>query len=177
MLGTLREVAEENVVASQRRAERAIQRKMDGGEKRGDGNKPDASDASGGVLAMDHQRLTGDKQANDALEEHLQSLVQSHRLCLTQVFLDAKAFGVANERRPEQALERHTGFASKGNVHDENALFAQNLWPQLKSRGWKVEQVHSGGEVRARYICGDEMVGSDRRKRALLCLPMKITCF
>ena len=162
VLGTLREVAEENVVASQRRAERAIQKKIDDGERRAEGNKPDPNDASGGVLAMYHQRLASDKHAYNVLEEHLQSLVQSHRLWLAQVFQDAKAYGFANERRPEQALTWLASVSGKGSVqiHDENALFAQNLWPQLKSRGWKVERVSSGGVVLARYMCGNETVGS-----------------
>lgn len=156
MLSTLREVAEENVIASQRKAERAIQKRMDDGERRGDGNKNDESDRSGGVLAMDHRQ--GD---NHLLDEQLESLIQCHGLCLANVFRDAKAFGSANERRPEQAVERYARFVGKGpsHGHGENALFAQNLWPQLKNRGWKVEQVESGGEMQTRYTYGGETVG------------------
>jgi hypothetical protein len=157
MLSTLREVAEENVIASQRRAERAIQKKMDDGERRGDGQKHDENDRSGGVLAMDHRQ--GD---NHVLDDQLESLILCHGLCLARVFRDAKEFGSANERRPDHAAERYARFVGKGTSHGhgENALFAQNLWPQLKNRGWKVEQVDSGGEVQTRYIYGGEMVGS-----------------
>ena len=157
ILCTLREVAGEGVIATQRRAERAFQKRKENGEKKGDRN---SDDLSGGVLGMDRTHLTGDSEATKHLEDQLRILVECNQCWLSDVFQHAKAFGIAHESRSEGSPGCYGTMEGqkKQNASEGNALFAQNLFPQLKSRGWKVEQVNTDGKVDVNYLYGGETV-------------------
>jgi len=160
ILATLREVAEENIAAAQRRVERASQKKKEEEGKKQDDNKQEASDVSGGVLAMHPKNAADESNAKESLEREFQILLRNHKSFLTSVFRDAKAFGAVSDRRPKETVERYLSSPKKSKqpVQGQGALFAQNLWPQLKNRGWKVEQVNSGGDMVTRYSYGSETV-------------------
>jgi hypothetical protein len=160
MLSTVKEVTEESVAAAQRKADRACQKKKDEEGKKIEGHKQDTIDVDGGVLALDPQSLAEASYTKELLEEQFQRTLHDYKLCLTQVFRDAKAFGLNNERRPQATVDRYLSSPGKvkSPVHGRHALFAQNLWPQLKNRGWKAEQVFAGGEFLSHYSFGGETV-------------------
>jgi hypothetical protein len=160
ILSTVKEVAEESVAAAQRKADRAYQKKKDDDGKKIEGHKQDPIEIDGGILALDPQTLAEANNTKELLEEHFQRTLQDYRWCLTQVLRDAKAFGLTNERRPQATVDRYLCSPGKvkNPVHERHALFAQNLWPQLKNRGWKAEQVFAGGEVLSHYSFGGETV-------------------
>jgi hypothetical protein len=102
----------------------------------------------------------------ELLENQLKKLLNCHAAWLSIVFNDAKRFASSHEPRPSEIVERYANKVGKDNSLstppsvDQNALFAQNLWPQLKSRGWKVEQVTSGAEAAPKYIFNGETVST-----------------
>lgn len=160
MLSTVKEVAEESVAAAQRKADRACQKKKDEDGKKIDGHKQDTIDIDGGILALDPRTLAEANNTKELLEDQFQRILQEYGSCLTQVLRDAKTFGLNNERRPQATVDRYLGSAgkAKNTVHGRHVVFAQNLWPQLKNRGWKADQVFASGEVLSHYSFAGETV-------------------
>lgn len=164
ILTTLHEVTEENVAAYQRKLDKAKEKaaqKRKLAEEANPAFKQAPADVSGGVLGMRLQNEVDSAKAKQLLEQQFQSLVQSQASWLPFVLNDAKAFGMTHPARPQETVDRYLASSARKNVQTpqgKNAVFAQNLWPQLKNRGWKVEQVNDGGQMSTKYSFGGETV-------------------
>lgn len=152
MLVTLSEVAKDSVVQAQRKEEKATQRRKMKEAEEGKGEaKQEGPDVSGGVLAMQHNG----EATKRVLENHFRAVVNNHKPLLVKVLRDARAYAITNIRRPMEVADRFISTPNKKKQHaygQQNALFAQNLWPQLKNRGWKVEQQSVDGNMSTKYM-------------------------
>eukprot|EP00546_Thalassionema_frauenfeldii_P003334 CAMPEP_0178934636 /NCGR_PEP_ID=MMETSP0786-20121207/23988_1 /TAXON_ID=186022 /ORGANISM="Thalassionema frauenfeldii, Strain CCMP 1798" /LENGTH=2235 /DNA_ID=CAMNT_0020612471 /DNA_START=60 /DNA_END=6767 /DNA_ORIENTATION=- len=149
ILATLKEAAEDSVIALRRKADRLAQKRQ------GEGNQGENDANSGGILAKSRDDSQTQRQNDDLFTKEFRKLLDSHLPWLSRVIEDAKAFAESNERRSKDVVMRYINLSdSKASTNPsprQEALFAENLWPQLKNRGWEVEQHTDGGEMIARY--------------------------
>jgi hypothetical protein len=160
VLTTLREVTEENVSNARKRTERAAQKKS-AAEEGNSEKKQDAGDVSGGVLGVKPLNAAEAQKAKQVLHRQFIGLISSQNSWLPLVLRDAKQFGASHSGRSNDIVERYlvsSPSKKKQAPQGKAALFAQNLWPQLKSRGWKVEQVNVGGQMSSKYSYAGETV-------------------
>jgi len=141
----LKEGANDDLVASKRRAERAAEKAQQ--------EIPSDKPVGGGVLASEPVvKKVVDR--NDTIETCFQKLWETHQSWLGGVMNDAAAYGKSNAPRSEKALHRalnpsagQESAARKG----LNALFAENVWPALRSRNWKAVSVATEKGEAKRY--------------------------
>lgn len=133
----------------QRKADRLAQKKQ------GEGNQGENHANSGGILAKSRDDSQTQRQNEDLFTKEFQKLLDIHLPWLSRVIGDAKTFAESNEGRSKDVVMRYInssdGKASTNPSPRQEALFAENLWPQLKNRGWEVEQHTDGGEMIAQY--------------------------
>jgi len=147
ILATLREAGEDGVIAVRRKADRLAQRNLD------QGSRGESQGNSGGILAKPSDVLQ--IESDYLLAKEFQKLLICHLPWLSRVIQDAKFFAQSNKGRPRDVVEKYINSGSKQVSHSgsqgQKTIFAENLWPQLKNRGWEVEHHDCGGEVITRY--------------------------
>lgn len=125
--------AEENGEHAKKALQKAAEkRRSDGGE-----SKPEA----GGALAVDRTAEPNEEEKQRLKVEAFEKLVKVHGSWLHQVFVDAVSYAKDNEPRNKETLDlinrKPSDSKKPPKPTDTTAIFATNVWPSLKSRGWK----------------------------------------
>ena len=135
------EAAEDDALEASRKVEAASKEKQpEGGvlAKAGDKNS---------VIDVDMEDLSTKPEVKDQLEESFKSLLESNKSWVEKAFADALAFStqsVASPRDKEYVQNIMDGHRPAKSSQEENpvkikltAEFNENIWPALRSRGWK----------------------------------------
>lgn len=135
------EAAEDDALEASRKVEAASKEKQpEGGvlAKAGDKNS---------VIDVDMEDLSTKPEVKDQLEESFKSLLESNKSWVEKAFADALAFSkqsVASPRDKEHVQNIMDGHRPAKSSQEENpvkikltAEFNENIWPALRSRGWK----------------------------------------
>jgi hypothetical protein len=105
----------------------------------------------GGILALSPTKIgvnsTFDVSARR--KEIFQSLMKKNLDCVSLAIHDAVAFAKSVAPRDQAEIDAALGGANKTQSMKESitTLFAANVWPSLKSRGWKAKLVTEGDQV------------------------------
>ena len=141
ILLALREYAEEDAASTKRRAARAA-------EKRREAEGPSDNAPQGGVLA---QTEPNDEKSKDLIQKCFNKLWSANSAWAAQVLEDALAYARNSQPRNEALLTRALDQDSSSSVptseQEVEQIFGQNVWPSLKTRGWKAEVLTEGPHV------------------------------
>jgi hypothetical protein len=144
LLFALREAADEDALNAKRRAERRAEKKREASET--DAMASTANE-SGGVLGSNLDALAGQNDLGELLNVSFKKLVDANASWLTKVMEDATEFAKIHLPRSKNAikhaLQSHDP-PSNPAPQSLQALFAANLWPSLRSRGWTAETIVEG---------------------------------
>ena len=133
-------------------AEKALNRELKTAEKdreTAEAMKP----TNGGVLAaslpLNSDGLEKPPSSIDTLKRAaLEKLLNDTAPWIEAVFTDAVAFAKENSPRDQtviaQVLRGSTDSVTKMKKSDTDLMFANSIWPSLKSRGWKAEVISAG---------------------------------
>ena len=137
LLLVLCEIAQEDAAQSKKRAVRAAEKKRESSDS------PNPSD--GGVL-----EAASEEVSQEMIQRCFNKLWATNACWASSVFDDALAFARKSEPRDEDILYRaldSTAIPGSGTPlkQDEiSSLFVQNVWPSLKTRGWKAAVLSDG---------------------------------
>lgn len=152
LLTTIREAANDEFENAKKRAMRAAEKKI---EEEGKNENGDS-----GVLGQTEAFQSAAASVDVAV--CFKKLWDTHRPWMENVLHDAVSYARAHSPRSKEALLRSIrSVASRsddGEKKEPNAVFAQNVWPALRSRGWKAELIESEKGSTTRYVKGDQSV-------------------
>ena len=156
LLFALREAADEDSLNAKRRAQRKAEKKREASETV-------AAKESGGVLGSDLDALASENDLGDLINASFKKLVDANASWLTNVMQDATEFAKTHFPRLKQtidhALQSHDS-PSTPSPHSLPGLFAANLWPSLRNRGWTAETIVEGEFSGTRlYAFAGKLVG------------------
>ena len=125
--------AEDNGEQAKKALQRAAEkRRSEGGESKQE---------TGGMLAVDRSTEPNEEEKKQLKVEAFQKLVQMHSSWLKQVFADAVSYAKDNEPRDKETVDliyrKPTESEQPPKPTETATIFATNVWPSLKSRGWK----------------------------------------
>jgi len=147
---TLLESADDEATAAIRREEKAAEKKLEepAGEKKNEG----------GMLALEHAADDERKKSSrkELKEKAFADLCKTNADWVRQALSDAVAFAANKTPREQEVVDRVLYRKSASHtlgVNDISSAFAANVWPSLKNRGWKAEQITEGDALgQTRYI-------------------------
>lgn len=137
LLLVLCEIAQEDAAQSKRRAVRAAEKKRESSDS------PNPSD--GGVL-----EAASEEVSQEMVQRCFNKLWATNACWAPSVFDDALAFARKSEPRDEDILYRALdstatpGSGSPLKQDEISSLFVSNVWPSLKTRGWKAAVLSDG---------------------------------
>ena len=152
LLTTLLETAEDDANGAKKREERAAEKKQ---EENGQGD--------GGILAVDLSQ-DGANVGLDAAqlkEKAFQKLLTANESWTKLVIEDAVLFAKENPPRDAETVQKalKAGASEKPHLDGISFMFAESVWPSLKSRGWKAELLVEGPSTgKTRYTYKDKQV-------------------
>lgn len=119
--------------------------------------------AAGGVLASVSEPVNPRKQAEEeqrVLFESFEKVWSAHAAWCKRVLADGFDYARYNRPRPKAKLNaamqiQGSTESATGSLH---AKFAQNLWPALKSRGWRSQEVQTARGSQIQYVFDDRKV-------------------
>lgn len=144
LLFILREVADDDARNAKRREQRKAEKEREASEVE---TTEAAAKESGGVLGSDLGTQADQNDMADKLAESFKKLVDSNESWLSLAIQDATTFAGANLPRSKNALQRALRSRSPNESSTPQSLptlFAANLWPSLKSRGWTTSTIVDG---------------------------------
>lgn len=151
VLYTFLEEAKAEVILQKRREEKANEKK--------DNNEG----IEGGCLALAGPDKTSEEVNDEALlEDKFKMLIDANKFTLQKSLEQAVRYASMNEPRDQGVIDRALDKKTTSSTTSSDAMFAQNVWPPLRSRGWKAVVVtDSSGVCTTRYsINGREVRGS-----------------
>jgi hypothetical protein len=155
VLMTIREAADDDVLASKRKAEKAAEKKREAEGK-------DES-LEGGILGNNAPPV----QPLENLDSCFEKLWKTHKAWIEEAVGHAQEFAASHPPRPKQTLDRALHVGTPRNQTESmkgvNAVFVENVWPALRSRGWKVEMSPTDEGDVTKYAFGDKKVSTRRR--------------
>lgn len=184
LLLILCEIAQEDAAQSKKRAVRAAEK------KRENSDSPNPSD--GGVLAEAKGNGASGTVPQELIQRCFNKLWATNARWATPVFQDALAFARRSEPRDEDILYRALdstmtpGSGTPLKQDEISSLFVQNVWPSLKTRGWKAFVLSDGahaGKTQYSYdgkqvrlsACGSSFPDGSLCDFALLCFRLFIS--
>jgi hypothetical protein len=124
-----------------------------------------AETGQGGLLAL--QTSSSNISASLAVDSKVakenifNAVFRSLAPWVVQALEDATTFAKQNEPRKEDVLKKLQMMNSTSVPTEAASMFATNLWPSLKSRGWKADLITEGDRVgETRYSFKDKEVSS-----------------
>lgn len=138
------ETADDDAIQAKKREERAAEKKQE-----------ESGEVSAGVLAMDlSQNCIDEAQLK---EKHFEKLWNMNATWAKLALEDAVTFAKANEPRDSDTLKTALLISEpqKPQQGGVSSTFAENVWPSLKSRGWKAvlsTEGPSAGKTRYTYV-------------------------
>ena len=115
------------------------------------------------------------------IEGCFKKLWDIHRTWIVNVLEDAVIYAKSHRARPKESLQRAIYLTAvrsgNGEEKEVKAVFAQNVWPALKSRGWTIETVESENGSSTRYVKGDQSVSTFMIRRKIPLLSQYLTLF
>jgi hypothetical protein len=141
---SLLETADDDAIQAKKREERVAEKKQE-----------ESGEASAGVLAMDlSQNYTDEVQLKEKSFEKLWNLNATWAKLALE---DAVTFAKASEPRDSDTLNKALMISEskKPQQGGVSSTFAENVWPSLKSRGWKAVTLTEGpsaGKTRYTYV-------------------------
>lgn len=157
LLLILCEIAQEDAAQSKKRAVRAAEK------KRENSDSPNPSD--GGVLA----EAASGTISQELIQKCFDKLWATNACWASYVFRDALEFARRNEPRDEDILYRAldstitSGSGTPLKKDEISSLFVQNVWPSLKTRGWKATVLSDGAhEGKTQYSYEGKQVSDDK---------------
>lgn len=139
--------AEEDGAGAAKRAERAAEKK-----RQSEGNDTPTSPSRGGILAVAVNSIEqgeDEKSRSAKKQEAFVRIWEANQTWLPLTVADAKAYATSNFPRAKEVFEHATSTESNKPLRSKEeegmlSLFIRNIWPSLKSRGWKAELVEEG---------------------------------
>lgn len=148
LLFTLRESAEEEALKAQKRDQRKAEKERAAQEIEA---SVAAAMVNGGVLGSDPKPQPDQNDLENKLDEMFRKMAAANGSWLTTVIKDATDYAKTHSPRTKKSLSRMLHSQStgeEGGPQSLGSLFAANLWPSLKSRGWTTtEDVDSGNKL------------------------------
>jgi hypothetical protein len=119
----------------------------------------------GGLLAIPANISNGSSSLcadpKEAKEKIFLAVLKSLAPWIGKTVEDASSFARDNEPRKEEVLKKLQTMSMPSVPTDATSIFATNLWPSLKSRGWKTSMVTEGNRTGAtRYSFKDKEVSA-----------------
>jgi hypothetical protein len=143
LLFSIREAADDDALNAKRRAQRKA-------EKQREASEAEAADAaakeSGGVLGSNLDELADQNDLGEQLSVSFKKLIDANATWLPKALQDATDYAKAHPPRTRNAVARSLRSHSEGPAAPQSlqTLFAANMWPSLKSRGWTAVSVVDG---------------------------------
>jgi len=167
VLTALREAAMDDVHDMAKRAERAAEKKRESGPTSDGGmlgkvtaeSAPEGSNAPVLSGSTEVSVLSDDKMKEDQLERSFEKLLHAHSSWVSKAIEDALAYAQSN--CPRSRIVINTNLAKKSNATQGKpprelspltVAFNQNIWPALRSRGWKQETVSDPKSAKAQTL-------------------------
>ena len=92
-----------------------------------------------------------------------QKIVGSQAPWFAEVLNDASNFAKSNEPRQDEVIHKLNTMNLPLTATDVASIFATNVWPSLKSRGWKVALIDEGDQTgKSRYSYKDKEVSTTK---------------
>jgi hypothetical protein len=141
---SLLETADDDAIQAKKREERVAEKKQE-----------ESGEASAGVLAMDlSHNYTDEVQLK---EKSFEKLWNVNATWAKLALEDAVTFAKASEPRDIDTLKKALMISEpkKPQQGGVSSTFAENVWPSLKSRGWKAITLTEGpsaGKTRYTYV-------------------------
>jgi len=154
------EIALEDATQTTKRAARVAEKKRESSDS--------AALPEGGVLAILQTQDSGAVKP-EVVQHCFKKLWYASESWVTAAFNDALTFARSAEPRDQEALSRGLQSARSAGTKstaplkkDEiSALFSQNVWPSLKSRGWKAVVLSEGPNAgKTQYSYGGKQVST-----------------
>lgn len=164
----LYEIAEDNAMEATRKAEAASKEKQTEGGVLGRAGNDDGdesttraeSDNGAAADGSDNVKTPAVKKPEDQLEESFELLLKDNRSWVDKALADALAFSRTLESpRDKQHVQsimdgNHNSTSSNNEVNEVQvkltADFDANVWPALRSRGWKNDEKKKGYTYKAK---------------------------
>lgn len=161
LLVSLCEVAEDDAAQSKKRAARAAEKKRD----------IEDDPMEGGVLAAPKDTESSE-DAKVLVQKCFDKLWLANASWAASVIKDALQFARNSQPRSDEVLSRvlrHAAGVSAPMKQDEiTTKFVQTVWPSLKNRGWKAQQVLEGANAgKTQYSFEGKQVGLGSVLKAL----------
>jgi hypothetical protein len=155
---TILETADDDAIQAKKREERAAEKKQE-----------ESGEVSAGVLAMDLSQNCSDEA--QLKEKSFEKLWNANASWAKLALEDAVTFAKDSEPRDTDSLKAALmiGEPQKPQQGGVSSTFAENVWPSLKSRGWKAvlsTEGPSAGKTRYTYV-GKQV----RLISSFVCLP------
>jgi hypothetical protein len=105
--------------------------------------------SGGGVLAIDRSQDPGNLELEELKQKAFSKIWESNSRWLKDLLIDATAYAKETTPRSKAVIDRivHMGKISseqRKNNTDSLSLIVANVWPSLKSRGWKADMITDG---------------------------------
>lgn len=140
LLLLLLEYAQSEVITARKREERAAEKKLE--------DCSQIRDKEGGSLAVttSFNKRDGDLSEEEQIEKAFQRICISVSEWLPDVVSEAVKYARQTSPRDQARIDevKHNKDNCESKTNDLNILFVQNVWPSLKSRGWKGKIITEG---------------------------------
>lgn len=172
-LTALLETAEDDAVQARKREERASEKKLEV-----------SANADGGTLAVDRSTEIRDKDlpVEELRRRTFSKLWKANAVWAEKALRDAVSYAKQNAPRDQDAIDKALRKRNESTfleTNDISSIFAANVWPSLKSRGWKAMISADGsaaGQTRYSFkneevsFCCYQLLGSRIHTKLLACI-------
>jgi len=162
VLTSLLELAEEDGEMAKKREVKAAEKARD--------EKAESKPDNGGVLAVDRSSEPEvqdvDQLKRKAFEKHWKASSTWMEQLLVDAIACASEYAPRGKEQINKAFRKYDGSSQPLKQAEVSAMFATSVWPSLKSRGWKAQQITEGDSTfKTRYSFEGEEVRAPLRPR------------
>ena len=146
------EMSEESVQTEKRKADRMAEKKR----------QEEAEKSGGAMESILGRTIVESFDVHGKMESALKKIWSSNAAWCEALLVDALSFIKTHRARSKESVNRALkgceGRSRSSQAKSQSELFAQNVWPALRLRGWSTEDVESNGSVSKRYRKGTHVV-------------------